>query len=74
MDNLDAFDRAGLQLSDKQKQEWIDLVNAYRAAGRPVTLDMLIGAVARDALRAGGNVEASSPPECSVAISAEGGT
>ena len=71
---LDAFDWAGLQLTDEQKQSCFDLVIAYRAAGINVTVEMLIDFITRPSPCAGGDVEALSPPSVSVAISAEGGT
>ena len=44
---LDAFDRAGLQLSDDQKKAFRDIIAAYNVAGTAVRLEDLISAVAR---------------------------
>jgi hypothetical protein len=45
--NLDAFDRAGLQLSDEQKRKAIGIVASLNRAGVAGTVEMLISTIAR---------------------------
>ena len=44
-DRLDAFDRAGLRLSDEEKQACLLVLNTHNAAGGDVPLEAFVSAI-----------------------------